>query len=372
MNTTTRKHLRHLISRLRALKQRFHPIYSAIDKLILSFNRRWSRSYIPDPRRQLYIETSSVCNLKCRFCAYDKKSTAKSVMPLEKFQEIIAQALEMGYRVFGLTPITGDVFMDAGFMTKLDWLEQHPKVEGYTFYTNFTLPTEEKIQALCTSRKLRHLTISVYGHDEESFVRITKGTAKSYDRLVLNLRALNTYLPRTKATIEIGWRTYSSFVEGKNESSELVQAVAKLRKNHGVPVNINRFYDNWGGYITQSDLADLDMKLLQEEEVHKAGACALIFHKNQIMADGRVNACACRDVDATLVLGDTAQQSLRDILSNRNEVYMSLIARQERGDFHAICRSCTFYRSIYKPQIQIATYESGQSVDLATFYKRIE
>ena len=41
----------------------------------------------------------------------------------EFFSDCIAQALDMGYRHFDLTPCTGDVFMDRGLFNKLAHME---------------------------------------------------------------------------------------------------------------------------------------------------------------------------------------------------------------------------------------------------------
>src|SRR5262249_31491774 len=62
---------------------------------------------------------------------------------------------------------------------------------------------------------------------------------------------------------------------------------------------------------------------------------------------GVVNACACRDVDASLQIGDVRTTPLADILSPENPRYMAIIDEQQRGEFRPICRSCDFYKSIY-------------------------
>jgi hypothetical protein len=38
---------------------------------------------------------------------------------------------------------------------------------------------------------------------------------------------------------------------------------------------------------------------------------------------------------------------LREILSNRNSTYMSLIDEQQRGEFRPVCQSCDMYASIH-------------------------
>ena len=73
-----------------------------------------------------------------------------------------------------------------------------------------------------------------------------------------------------------------------------------------------------------------------------------MFTDVQVMATGIVNACACRDVDATLRIGDLKEQPLKEILSSRNPTYTGLIREQQEGRFRPICRSCDYYKSIYR------------------------
>jgi hypothetical protein len=80
----------------------------------ININRARGREFIPKGVPTLSIETSSLCNLECRFCAYVKKSSAKVTMKDEFFRSCVGQAIDMGYRHFDLTPCTGDVFMDRG------------------------------------------------------------------------------------------------------------------------------------------------------------------------------------------------------------------------------------------------------------------
>ena len=137
-------------------------------------NRMRGREFIPNPRQHLYIETSSLCNLECVFCAYGKKDLAKEVMSNELFFDIVDQATEMGYDDFGLTPITGEIFIDKQIFEKIELLEKHPKVGSYHFYTNFTVLDPEAVRRLNSLKKLSVLSISVYGHEKESFLKITK------------------------------------------------------------------------------------------------------------------------------------------------------------------------------------------------------
>ena len=310
----------------------------------INANYLLKREFIPGARDMLNIETSSACNLKCRFCAYVKKESPKVSMSDEFFFDCVEQGLDLGLRRFELTPCTGDVFMDRTLFNKLEFLERHPEVEGYQFFTNFTVPKPPTVERLLGLSKLQHMTISVYGHDVESFVAIAQSSEKIYRRLIANLEALLPLLNRRRFSLEIGLRSTRDVP--RHAATDLLRLLERFNQA-GVRVRRSRVYNNWGGYITQADVDGLAIDITSADATYKKGACVLLLIAVQVMATGIVNGCACRDVDATLRIGDLNQKPLREILSVRNQAYMELIAEQQRGEFRPVCRSCDFYKSIY-------------------------
>ena len=109
-------------------------VRSLKNAVAININRARGREFVPKGVPILSIETSSLCNLECRFCAYVKKSSPKVTMKDEFFRSCVGQAIDMGYRRFELTPCTGDIFMDRGIFRKLEHLESTAAVEGYTFH----------------------------------------------------------------------------------------------------------------------------------------------------------------------------------------------------------------------------------------------
>ena len=314
-------------------------------RIEIGVNRALGRQFIPRDRTLFHIETSSACNLKCRFCAYTKKSTPKMSMSYEAFVDTVEQALALGYTRFELTPCTGDVFMDKTLFAKLDFLERDPRVASYEFFTNLTIPKPDGTRRLASLKKLKHLTVSVYGHDLESFLKIAGGTPMLYKRLLANLDALLEIMPQASFEVAIGLR--STLKRPKGAATDLLQAVERFRAaGHDIWLSPG-IYNNWGGLITQNDVAGLDMYVNSTEGAYKLGACEKLFDSVQVMATGVVNACACRDVDATLAIGNVNEEPLEKIVSPDNPRYMAIIEAQQRGEFAAICKSCDFYKSIY-------------------------
>lgn len=313
-------------------------------RIEIAVNRALGRQFIPRERSLFHIETSSACNLKCRFCAYTKKSTPTVGMSYDKFVDTVHQALDLGYSRFELTPCTGDVFMDRSLMRKLEHLERNRRVAGYEFFTNLTIPKPDTVEQLADLRKLDHLTVSVYGHDADSFIAITLGTEKLYSRLIANLEALLRVNHRASYGLSIGLRT-SRRRTGASDSA-LLALIERLRKT-GAEVRSSRSYNNWGGFISQRDVEGLDMQIKSTAGEYKRGACEKLLTSVQVTATGIVNACACRDADATLRIGNVNSTPLAEILSPENADYMAIIEEQQRGEFRPICRSCDFYKSIY-------------------------
>jgi hypothetical protein len=338
----------------------------ALVRVEIAVNRLLGREFIPLDLGAFNIETTSACNLKCRFCAYEKKTSPKVSMANDTFVRVVEQALGLGFDRFHLTPCTGDVFMDRHLFEKLEFLDSHPKVRGYHFFTNLTIPAPEQVMRLMRLKKLDRLTVSVYGHDEASFVAITKAGPKIYRRLLANLETLLDQLGRWPFGISIGHR--SSFDVPAADASDLMRLLERFRRA-GVSVNASHgTYNNWGGYITQEDVAGLDMYVTPARDTPKSGACVKLFDSVQVMATGVVNACACRDVDATLAIGRIDAKPLGEIISARNAEYRRIIAEQQAGKFRPVCASCDFYRSIYhQPKNyrrgHVATQSSAQYMD---------
>ncbi len=323
-------------------------------------NRNSGISYVPY-RDKIYIEPTNVCNLACRFCAYRKSSYKKQSMGLELFKDILRRASAFGFRKFGLTPVTGEVFADKGFADKLSALESDPGVDSYSFFTNFTLADQGLIDLLFDLKKLESMTISLYGHDRESFAKITGAGPEMHDRLVSNIAYLQQKMQSRNLNLSFGLRSYNSF-DPKGSILELLAGF------NGVQAHVTKKYNNWGGLVTQEDLEGLDMSVRPENN-RKLGACSLIFYKNCVGADGSVNACACRDVGRTMIIGDLKNQGFDEIYSMRNKAYNQLIARQQRGVFETACVGCDFYRSIYLNYGIYKTHEK-RPLSIEAFFKK--
>ena len=331
---------------------------------IITFNRLLGRSYAPTPRRALFIETSQRCNLACRFCAYDAAGPS-ALMDTETFRRVVEQTAAMNTDTVWLTPMLGDVFADPDCAEKFQILEGHPTIRRFGFYTNFILARAETIRALPRFSKLHAMFISIYGLDPETFTRVTRKSTRQYDKLLANLRTLRQVAGDMKLDggLHFNLRTVGGATADNLPVTPMTEAIRDLVRDRGATLSIADEFDSWGGTVTDTDVAELGIRLLDGRDIYHRGACTLLFSSPQVMADGTVHACACRDVDGSLRLGHLADAPLGEIVSWRNPLFRRIVEDQEAGRFMAVCRACSMYRSIYDHRA--AAEPSWQTVPLS-------
>ena len=304
-------------------------------------------------RPALYIETSGKCNLACQFCAYSIKEIPQKVITLEQFISQVNQTLDLGIKDFGLTPTTGEIFLDQTIEEKLIYLNQNKRVASYHFFSNLTaipLKRLEKVFDIISYGKMTEFGVSIYGYNEDEFNRMTLRPNNLFKKSLENLNFLieNKIRYKSKFKLNIYCRVLKTS-SNKTIDPFLKQIKIKASQYPSISfVNADQ-YDNWGGLINQESLKGISLDLLDIELVKKDGPCANIFSRPQILSDGTVTACACRDVNATLKLGNIYEQPLSSIISPKNDAFNKLVKSMDKGLFPEICRDCTAYRSLYSP-----------------------
>jgi hypothetical protein len=262
-------------------------------------------------------------------------------MPFEDFRTYVEQALRFGYRAFNLTPILGEPLTDPFFSQRLDHLDQSQTVDDYGFCTNLIDADDSFLRAVGRLRKLRWLSVSIYGHDQDSFCAVTGGDARQYGRLLTSLAALGDrgeLLPR----VDLKIRTAMPF-DLERCATDLGRMVKHLRER-GARVRLASGVSNWSGLVDAPALERLPLATRTVPRT-RTEPCAFLF-KPVILPDGRVNACPVGDGNATLDLGSVRPHGLFPVLSSANGRYLDLIRAHLRSDFPPVCRGCTAHRGI--------------------------
>jgi MoaA/NifB/PqqE/SkfB family radical SAM enzyme len=296
---------------------------------------RWDQ--FRDSPRRLHIEGTNICNAKCVFCAYPQMQRAKQTMPMELFQKAVQQYVDMGGTSLALTPIVGDPFVDPFFFQRLEWLDENTPIDRIVFYTNAILMKPEAGERLLRYADKLDVNISWGGFCQETYRRIMGVDAfhqvsRHTEYLIRRKNETGSQLP-----INLALRCPDSDLQGSS-----YEKYRRWVEEGAITWKQLLDYDSWAGTIDPEEL--LAVGLRPKRMPHKRGPCELLFSNPVVLADGRVNACACRDAEAELVIGDVNDRPLADIY---REGAKSLIDRHERGDFPDVCKRCTYYVSIY-------------------------
>jgi len=141
------------------------------------------------------ITLTDNCALTCSFCNNNKKF--KNVMPFESFKMIIEKFISEGIYSFELTPTVGDSITISNLYQYFDYLEQHPKVNTYFWFTSLVSShklSDEEIDRLFLNRKKFYTVVSIYSlHYNNYKVRTqsSKATFNIFDHNLTKLLELN-------------------------------------------------------------------------------------------------------------------------------------------------------------------------------------
>jgi hypothetical protein len=291
----------------------------------------------------LVIEGTNICNARCAFCAYPQMKRPKATMPMEIFRTAVDQYLAMGEAEVDLTPISGDPLVDKHLISRLDYLHDHPTKPNFHFYTNAILLKPELSRKLLTYGDRFQLFCSLAAFDRDSY-RAVMGVDK-FDEVVENLRGLIEAKAQTGSRIGVQINLRTAPGEERGDFWDYLQGMKRAGVIAILPL---ADYDNWGGLLSEEDLRRAG-RVPKHAPVHH-GPCHRLLTGPVVLADGRVSACCGRDLEASLIIGDLKQQSLREILAGPG--LRSFLERQARGEFPEVCRTCTAYASVYPGWMQ--------------------
>ena len=104
-------------------------------------------------------------------------------------------------------------------------------------------------------------------------------------------------------------------------------------------------YDAWGGLIKKEDVPEgtgLCVSLPIEEKI--PSPCFELYRRVHVMADGKVGACVCVDLEGEIQIGDISKQTLEEIWhGDKLATYRS---DWVNGKLPKVCQTCTRYQGI--------------------------
>jgi hypothetical protein len=102
----------------------------------------------------------------------------------------------------------------------------------------------------------------------------------------------------------------------------------------------DELYDSWGGRIKESDLPS-GYEIYKNKFDMTKEPCYELFRRINVLYDGKVNFCVCRDLNADLIIGNIMEKHLINIW--RGAELANLRNRWLNGDVPDICQECSRY-----------------------------
>ena len=278
--------------------------------------------------KNLMIELTNACNLRCAMCYNRMMKRKKGFMDADTYELILNNAAEIGIEMIGLYT-TGESFLHPRIF---DFIRQ-AKEKGFRYVyltTNGNLLNEEKIKKIFESG-LDSIKFSIDGTSKESYEKIRIGG--NFEVLYNNIKMLREMRDKLKSKLKI----YASFVLTNDNSHELKE-----------------FKNFWKGLIdevmivivgNQSNLqADEFNKFipgeLKDKIVKTRDHCNLLWNRIIMTYDGKFTICS-EDFEADLVYGDIHNESMKDAWNNEKMKKFRSMWKTRNFSLSPRCITCT-------------------------------
>lgn len=284
----------------------------------------------------LYVEPSSYCNIKCKFCPQylSPEKMQKSNMDLNNFELVLKGLSEFNsplklLRICG----TGDPLMNKLtplMLEKANAYNSNMKIyERLEMISNGILLNEKNMESI--GNNLSRLIVSIEGLSDDEYLEWT-GAKISLSKVIDNLLKFKS---SKSNSCELHIKIHSGVI--KNES--------RLRVFHEIfddiadTIEVQALVDMWPD-TNSSYVPDVNVHRYYKK-IEKSPICAQIFKTMQINSDGSVIPCSI-DWQAINKIGHINDNSLLEIWNGRAMRDFRLRHLRKLGRSTQPCKSCSF------------------------------
>ena len=307
----------------------------------------------------LAVETISVCNARCVFCAYPTMNRKHEVMPVNVFTKVISEYSRAGGGALSLTPVMGDPLVDPHFLERFDVIKKFSNINQISFTTNgiaFSRFNDEELERILRETFL--IQFSIGGLDAKTYNTLYK--VDKFEEVMASVqRVLAMKEKKNLATqIILAFRTNNPSFE-----SEYAEQLSEFRRR-GVFISHIYLYNNYAGEVNSSEI-----KIKRHRVVAKNLTCALPLLHGHVFADGKITNCGCVDANGNgLVIGDTKDNTLSDIW--QGEKRRKILQSFPSGKPPKLCQDCNAYRPLtYLGSNVFRNTKSGEKIPLEFYIK---
>lgn len=325
--------------------------------------------------RQLEIEVTTACNLKCVICEHTYWTENPRHMTFDQFKHVVEQFPHL--RWIGVTGI-GSGFLNPDYMRMLRFLKESKKC-FVEFFDHFYSIDQDRARELIDIG-INKIWVSLESASRESYERIRVGS--NFDRVIGNIRAMMRIKKEMRSPIPEIWFHFIINRHNVEEMEDYVDLVARLAVEEG---GLSAPLIYWTSLLPFDEVEDLHCRPSAERMARIEAMCRdrgifSVFNEN-IACDKPMSSCTKWNEPFVLVSGHIQpccalneandrpyqeEHAFTNVLESDFQVWWrsrakhQFVANLRAGILNPVCRNCHIFRHPDSDgPVSIRDYERG-------------
>jgi len=285
----------------------------------------------------LFIDPSSICNFRCRFCPNGHQEIIKDsgrtqcTMDFDLYKKIIDDLKEFDKPLKTLRMYKdGEPLLNKNFAKMVKYAKDSGCVQYIDTTTNGFLITEERMKPIIEAG-LDKINISVNGLSNGQFLRFAEKRVIFHD-YVENIKSLYNIKENCEIVIKI--------------PRELIHEVVddyfyKIFGDYCDRIFIENSMNCWPKFDVEkkANMQVSKEKGIYNQPISEVNCCPYIFYSMSVNSDGLVSVCFL-DWQHKMIIGDVKTQSIKEIWDGFKIFKYQFMNLDRKRKEHPICGKC--------------------------------
>jgi len=289
---------------------------------------------------EIRIETSTICNYRCRMCARDTFCRKQKIMPNSLFDSIVAKTKrELPHISIATLSGFGEFSTDSQWRYKV--LTASDNFEKLHIVTNMSLFNKEDLLFLLDH--ISDIRISVYGLDNATYKAV--------------------HNPPSSITYQAIHESIHFLIQNKSSYQHVILNYIEIDANRHQTAD---WISYWGKKVDLIEVWKphnwIDSKCYRDLDMQRLSTCGRPFNGPiQVQVDGTVNIC-CFDYNGEMVIGDLSSESFTEVFNSERMESIQNLHTSGNADQLPLCKICD-QRNNHKSKAMNAIYNSRFPID---------
>jgi radical SAM protein with 4Fe4S-binding SPASM domain len=287
----------------------------------------------------LSIETTSICNAACIFCANSIMKRPRQPLDMAMFRKAVDEVAAMGGTEIDFNATIGDPLLDPQLLERAAYVRRYPQFHDLGFVTTLQWLHRFPIDDFFNCRfTWLGISTTLSGRDTyRQFFGVDK-----YEQVLRNIDLLVEENKRRGNPIALGFsiKPTDEPIQNVLGHPDFVRLSSMVDQDLVATVRSTGLYvDDWLGRVELPSY--LKKRPLYARTFRP---CRLLYKGLMVYSNGKVGACSCRDFEASseLILGNITEQTIGDMWHGE-KLSRIRTAWRTRNSVPEICRSCRHY-----------------------------